>query len=144
MLVALVGAGFLIGMMQGNAPATQLAADQLRAPPTQFTVIRVLTPTGWINVQPDASIEIDVNAAPPVIRAVAPATQDLVEKFVVTTAATTFTLAAIPGKGCVPQVARNGVLMTEGIDYTVAGATVSFLPVQPVLAGDIVQIRYRR
>jgi len=109
---------------------------------SSFTAIRVLTPTGWVYAQPDGSIQIDVAANPPVIRAVT--ARETVDRFVVVDPTQAFTMSAEVAAGAVVAVYRNGLLMAEGEDYTAAGRDVLFLPQQPVGAGDIVQLRYRR
>jgi len=52
--------------------------------------------------------------------------------------------ATAPAAGGI-MVARNGVIMAEGIDYTAAAtagvATITFTA-QPVTDGDVIQLRY--
>ena len=120
---------------------TRITETQVVAPPTTFTALRVLTPAGWVYVQPDATIQIDLAANPPVIRAVLP--REIVDKFTPATAVQTFTMSAALAPNTTLAVYRNGLLMAETIDYTRTGQDVLFLPQQPVAPGDIIQLRYR-
>jgi hypothetical protein len=115
------------------------------APPAAFTAVRVLTPQGWVLVQPDATIQIDLTAFPPVMRAVIPAPlADYVDVFVVgPVPVQSYPLAVVPAVGTL-QVYRNGLLMAAGYDYTLDGVSLSFVDGQPIVAGDILQFRYRR
>jgi len=136
--IALVCLLSILAMAQ--AP-TRLAETQIATPVVSFTALRVLTPTGWIYVQPDSTIQIDLAANPPVIRAILG--REIADKFVVTTAVQTFTLSASLAPNATLTVYRNGLLMAEVTDYTLTGRDVLFLPQQPVSPGDIIQLRYK-
>jgi hypothetical protein len=56
---------------------------------------------------------------------------------------TTFTLSKIPFPASSLAVYRNGVLQTLGVDYTVSGATVTFLAGSAPKASDLVSTYYR-
>jgi len=120
---------------------TRLVDSQVLAPPASFTAIRILTPSGWIYAQPDATIQIDLTATPPVIRAVLG--RDVVDKFTPATAIQTFTMSAMLAPNTALAVYRNGLLMAQDVDYARTGQDVLFLPQQPVAPGDIIQLRYR-
>lgn len=60
------------------------------------------------------------------------------EKFTVAGDMPTITLAAIPKFGL--EVDLNGSALLLGVDYTVAGAVITFLP--GLVAGDEVAVRY--
>jgi hypothetical protein len=139
-VTALALAALLFGAAEAGPP-TRLPDSMVAAPPTTFTAIRVLTPTGWVLAQPDASIVIDLAAQPPVIRAVLP--QERCDMFDVIAAQQSLSLSVAPGFGEEPVVYRNGLLMAPGRDYSIQGQVVLFLPGQPLAAGDIVQAFYR-
>ena len=126
-------------------PVTRLSETQVATPATSFTLIRVLTPAGWIYVQPDPTIQIDTAASPPIIRAVLPpGATEAVQKFVVTIAAQTFTLTGALAPNTLPAVYRNGVLMAEDIDYALAWPILTFFPEQAIALRDIIQVRYKK
>ena len=76
---------------------TRVSDSMVAPPPTSFTAIWVVTPTGKVLVQPDASIKIDLTATPPVIRAVLPALppplQEQVDQWVASVGQTSFALS---------------------------------------------------
>jgi hypothetical protein len=65
------------------------------------------------------------------------------EKHKVTTATLpSFTLLRTPLPNEL-EVIRNGITLTEGEDYDVAGAIVTFKPAEQPRQGDLVRFRYR-
>ena len=56
---------------------------------------------------------------------------------------TTFTLAGRPAPTGSLEVYRNGLLQTSGVDYTVAGTTITFLSVSIPQSGDLIETYYR-
>jgi len=148
--IAMVGAWMLalwpVVNMWAQSPTnpTRVADSQVRAPPTQFTAIWVVTPNGKVLVQPDATIVIDLLANPPTIKAVLPAArQEWVDQYVVPAAGqTSFSLTAAPVTGSLVRVYRNGVLQWQGVDYSLTGAAVLFLPGQGTGPGDLIQVFY--
>ena len=150
-LAALMVALFLLAVvvaLRAQTPdsPTRLPDAQVAAPPTTFTAIQVVTPTGKVLVQPDASIVINLTATPPTIRAVtAAAVQERLERFVVSASGQNiFSVASAPATGTLLKVYRNGLLQWENVDYSVAGSTVTFLPAQGTAPGDYIQVVYRR
>jgi len=139
-LILLIAAASIIFGQATKVP------DAMVAPPaTSFAAIRVLTPTGWVLVQPDSTIQIDTAASPPVIRAVIPSARtEARHTFLVTAPTQTFQLTAAPAAGTCVRVYANGLLMAETHDYQIDGQTVTFVAGQPIAAGYIVQILYWR
>lgn len=128
---------------------TQVRDSQVAAPATSFTAIWVVTPTGKILVQPDATIQIDLLATPPTIRAVVPpvavAPREAVNQYVVPVGGqTSFSLTASPVAGMLVKVYRNGLLQWQGADYSLTGQAVLFLPGQGTAVGDLIQVWYWR
>jgi len=128
---------------------TQVKDAQVAAAPTAFTAIQVTTPQGKVFVQPEPTIQIDLLATPPVIRAVCPAPpaamEEAVDRFLVPEAGqTVFTLSAVPAVGKLVKVYRNGVFLWPDIDYSISGQTVAVLPLQGTAPVDRVQILYWR
>lgn len=56
----------------------------------------------------------------------------------------TFTLVGAPSPALSLQLFRNGILQRTGVDYTLTGSTVQFLPVSTPQVGDVLQAYYRR
>lgn len=54
-----------------------------------------------------------------------------------------FTVANTPSPTTSVEVYHNGILMEQGLDYTIAGATVTFNPASVPQVGDIVLVNYR-
>lgn len=135
----------------GQIPAnpTRLNDAAVAPPPTAFTAIWVVTPTGKVLVQPDASIQIDLTATPPVIRAVYPpqpaAPVECVDRIAVPAGGqTSFALTYPPAPGSLARVYKNGLLQFPDADYSLTGQTVLFLPAQGTVPGDYIQILYWR
>ena len=125
---------------------TRVSDSMVAPPPTSFTAIWVVTPTGKVLVQPDASIKIDLMATPPVIRAVLPLLppplQEQVDQWVASVGQTSFALSAAPATGTPVKVYKNGLLQWRSADYSLSGQTVVFLPAQGTAAGDYIQALY--
>ena len=62
--------------------------------------------------------------------------------FVIASGQSSVTLTAPVAPGCTPAVYRNGVLMAPGYDYTIGGQTVTFVPGEPLVSGDKIQVWY--
>jgi hypothetical protein len=56
---------------------------------------------------------------------------------------TTFTLSQTPSPSTSLAVFLNGLLMSAGVDYTLSGATITFLPASVPQSGDILLCSYR-
>ncbi len=56
---------------------------------------------------------------------------------------TAFTLAFVPSPTSSAQVYLNGLRMEQGLDYTISGATITFLPVSVPQVGDVILASYR-
>ena len=56
----------------------------------------------------------------------------------------TFTLESAPLPSMSLQMFRNGILQKVGLDYTLSGRTLTFLPVAVPQPGDVLQASYRR
>ncbi len=54
----------------------------------------------------------------------------------------TFTLSVTPLSAFAVDVHLNGILETPSVDYTISGATITFLPVAIPQTGDILQAEY--
>jgi hypothetical protein len=56
----------------------------------------------------------------------------------------TFTLETAPLPSSSLQLYRNGLLQKSGVDFSLSGKTVTFLPVAVPQPGDVIQASYRR
>ncbi len=56
---------------------------------------------------------------------------------------TTFTLVSTPSSALTLTVYRNGVLLSNGVDYSLNGATITFVSSQAPQSGDVLQAYYR-
>lgn len=54
-----------------------------------------------------------------------------------------FIVANTPSPTSSVEVYHNGILMEQGLDYTIAGGTITFAPVSVPQVGDIVLVNYR-
>jgi hypothetical protein len=54
-----------------------------------------------------------------------------------------FTVANTPSPTTSVEVYHNGILMEQGLDYTISGGTITFAPVSIPQVGDIVLVNYR-
>ena len=54
----------------------------------------------------------------------------------------TFTLSQMPDRSCDVSVFLNGALQLAGLDYTLVGEHLTFLPAQPVGDGPVIQVKY--
>ncbi|MBV9268351.1 MAG: hypothetical protein JO061_19450 [Acidobacteriaceae bacterium] len=57
---------------------------------------------------------------------------------------TAFTLSAAPTPASSLELYRNGLVQTNGVDYTLSGSSVTFLSVAVPKTGDILQAYYRK
>jgi hypothetical protein len=55
-----------------------------------------------------------------------------------------FALQSAPLPASSLQLFRNGLLQKDGIDFTLSGNTITFLPVAIPQLGDVLQASYRR
>lgn len=55
----------------------------------------------------------------------------------------TFTLSQTPAPVTSLQLYRNGLVQTNGVDFTISGSSITFLPVAIPITGDILQAYYR-
>ena len=143
--VVMMAVIWLPAVAQTPMNPTRISDAAVAPPPTSFTGIWVVTPTGKVLVQPDASIKIDLTTIPPTIRAILPPgttpAREYVDQFVSTPGQTAFVLTAAPAAGPV-KVYRNGLLQWQGADYSLTGQMVLFLPATGIGPGDYVQILY--
>jgi hypothetical protein len=145
--VLAVGMAGLLAVAQTPTNPTRISDAAVAPPPTSFTALWVVTPTGKVLVQPDASIKIDLTANPPTIRAVVPPVMtagavEKVDQSVATAGQTAFALTAPPVAGTPVKVYKNGLLQWQSADYSLVGQVVTFLPAQGISPGDYVQIIY--
>lgn len=56
---------------------------------------------------------------------------------------TVFTLAASPSPTASLMLFRNGLLQTQGVDYTLSGSTITFLMGAVPQTGDLLRAWYR-
>lgn len=54
-----------------------------------------------------------------------------------------FKIANIPAAGSVPLLARNGLLLKSGVDYTLEGSIIIFVQAAVPQPGDLLQVWYR-
>lgn len=54
-----------------------------------------------------------------------------------------FTVANLPSPTSSVEVYHNGILMEQGLDYTISGASITFSPASVPQVGDIVLVNYR-
>jgi hypothetical protein len=129
----------------GLQAQTTLTPDAIR--PGTVIGVMVCIPPGTTNegcklAVLDLSIVLDMSVSPPRLRAVCTAAQWKTVNFAMATTQSGFT---IPDAGFIPGslgVYRNGQLQTVGVDYTLAGVALTFLPKSTPLAGDLVALKY--
>lgn len=99
----------------------------------------------FVVVQLGASLIIDSTTTPATIRVgtVAAPVQFAVEVLRPTAPMSILTLSAAPLAGSL-TIARNGVVQSEGVDYSITGRDVAFLAASRPLGGDVVRAAYVR
>jgi hypothetical protein len=125
---------------------TKPDARQLRGPASSKGYVLVVLPDGQVNFATLDGLEIRSDANGIVLRPTMPAApilRDKVQSWKLAVEQMAFALTETPAGAESVWIYRNGLLMTEGEDYTLAGKTVTFLPVQGTAPGDIITIRYR-
>ena len=134
---------------------TQVGDSQLKAPPTAFTSIKVETPTGFVRVQPDnVTFVLDLAASPPIAKCIVTGggpTITFVDGEIpagtINGTNRIFTLAFAPAPAVSLVLYRNGVKQRAGVDFDLAGSTITFRLVVGVpvpLTGDSLEASYRR
>lgn len=107
----------------------------------------VVLPDGRLSVASLDGIVIDTSGAVPVLRVLPqPATPPIREKAIVqrtTAPLPSLTIADVTVIVASVVVCRNGLELSEGVDYTMAGPVITFIAGAEPLAGDVVKLRYR-
>jgi hypothetical protein len=110
-----------------------------QAPPRVF----IVNPNGtfqFVTLGPTIAI---VNGALTAIAPAAALPTRIVEITSVATATATYTLGQTPNVAPELDVFWNGLVLSVGIDYTVAGSTVTFINGVSPGAGDVLRVVYR-
>jgi len=107
----------------------------------------VVLPDGRLSVAALDGIVIDVSGPVPVLRVLPQAvTPPIRERSVVTKPTATLPTITIPDATVIVAsvvVCRNGLELSEGEDYTLAGPVITFIAGAEPLGGDVVKLRYR-
>lgn len=127
-----VSTGQLTPASPSTLPALLLYLPAAGPAPPQFLLV-TLDP---------ASIVLDQTVSPPVLRSIAPVPLWTVNEATVSTGASTLAVKGLIVTGS-EQVYRNGVRLTPTVDYTMAGATITFTALQTPQPGDNLLVDYR-
>jgi len=137
----------LLALAVGLFGQTKTTTNQLAPsdPPAPTGKVYILTPEGVLKFATlgqgliltcdAAGCTLDTPAIAPVPLKVYPVTIST-EKLL------TYTLPSAPVIGEL-AIVRNGLELTEGVDYSVAGLVVTFLAGAEPLQGDLVRVKYR-
>ncbi len=138
----------LLGAQNGGTQTpTKLPTGQLV--PVVATVtpaVQVWTPSGGFTLAVlDTTLVLDASTTPPTLRAPGAAQQTWVynEAWPIgSTPPTSITLrnALVVGT---EELYRNGLRQTPGLDFTMAGNVLTFVPANALVAGDNVLVDYR-
>jgi len=122
---------------------TRVREGNIEGRPSQRGKVWVVVPNGFVMMADlDTSLVLDLSGPVPILRAtLGKQARFVAQAFSPTAATASFTLSDTVIAGSL-HVYRNGLLMADGIDYSAAGAVVTFLPVQLPQGGDVIQFRY--
>ena len=106
------------------------------------TKVMVLGSDGKVYFAQLSGLSVDMTTNPPTLIA-SSQTNTAVDVSVLTASGgNTFTLSHTP-VGSLEMISRNGIVLSENVDYTVAGNVVTFAANVPLLnAGDVIRARY--
>ncbi len=122
---------------------TQVRARQIAAagPGPSVEVIK-LDGTRAIAVL-DSSLTLDESTSPPTLRAKVPSTRDVWgETLTATGTMPTWTLNTAPLTGTL-RLHLNGIRLTAGVDYTIAGSVITFIGKSTPQAAEVLCADYR-
>lgn len=122
--------------------ATRIAIDQIRVPASTTQRILVFDTTGrgrFTSLPPEFSVTCDsqTNRCELVLAQNRPLQTQIIR---VTSRLASLPLARVPLE---LRILRNGLELSEGVDYTLAGSVITFLPDSTPEDGDVVKIQYR-
>lgn len=125
---------------------TKPVTTQVKAPPSSPTGTVLIVGSGGVLREATLDPSITLTGCPTacLLKAVAPAAQiqpRTVEVIVVSVPlVTTLTLVRVPSE---LDLLRNGIELSEGIDYTISGAVVTFLAGAEPTQGDTLRAKYK-
>jgi hypothetical protein len=129
-----------------SSPGTSVTSGQLRG--GALTGVWVSHPTrGFTLARIDTSLVLEEVSGELVLRAVVPPVVLMTivwrrESVLLTVPTTAFTLATMPSSSDGLFVFRNGLLQSDGVDYTQAGQVVTFKPGAAPQKDDLIVFRY--
>jgi len=135
----------VLGFASQAGSRTQTTLDQITAPNATGVMIDVAG-KGWTFAVIDASLVIDATTTPPTLRAPGGGQPTFVDA--VTPAGTVdgvnaiFTLPSAPNPSASLELSVNGLTYKAGTDFSLSGATVTFISVPT--SGSVLVASYRR
>ena len=126
-----------------TAPTTnQLKAGETPAPTGKIYIMDSTGQLRFATVGQGIVITCDAAGCMIDTPAIAPVALKVYTVTVSTEKLLTYTLPSAPVIGEL-TIVRNGLELTEGVDYSVAGLVVTFLAGAEPLQGDLVRVKYR-
>lgn len=136
-----------LGFATQAGSKTQITPDQIQAP-AATGVMADVPGRGWTLAVLDSTITLDTSTAPPTLRANGGPPVNFVDWTKLTGTIdgsnATFTLPSVPNPPASLTLIRNGLVMTNGLDYSLSSATVTFLSGAIPQTGDSLSASYRR
>jgi hypothetical protein len=132
-----------VGLCGQTAPTTsQLKAGEAPAPTGKIYIMDSTGQLRFATVGQGIVITCDAAGCMIDTPAIAPVALKVYTVAVSTEKLLTYTLPSAPVIGEL-AIVRNGLELTEGVDYSVAGLVVTFLAGAEPLQGDLVRVKYR-
>ena len=127
---------------------TKIDDTQVKAPPSAVTVIKVITPAGFVNVQPDG-VTFVIDLASRLAKCIVPGGQvTFVDSEIpggtIGGTNAVFTLAFAPAPAASLVLWRNGLKQRAGVDFDLSGTTITFRTGLFPVTGDLLEASYRR
>ncbi len=142
-------ATFLAGVAWMIALAKAFSSAQTKTQPNQISAkgltvqVLVVNQKGDVTFADiDSSLTLDVSGPKPVLKATAAAVET-VDVQVLTTATSVINLSKVPTDPRTIRCHRNGVLLSPGVDYSVTGGAITFVPAQTPQPDDVMNTSYR-
>lgn len=141
----IIGLLCFAGLVHGQTSRLQIEQLQSRAV-SPGGLAMVVLPDGRLSVASLDGLVIDTSGPVPVLRVLMPTVPPIRERSVVQRPTAPLLTLTIPDATVIIAsvvVCRNGMELSEGVDYTLTGPVITFVDGAAPLAGDVVKLRYR-
>ncbi len=136
----------VFGFASQAGSKTQITLDQITAPNATSVMVSIAG-KGWTPAQLDPSLVLDTTTNPPTLKAPGGGQPVFVDSVTPTGTVdgvnAAFTLPSAPNPPLSLDL-TGGITYSAGVDYTLSGSTITFLPGAVPTTGIVIRASYRR